>query len=193
MQKKIEVLHLKPSELNTTFQNPRKITNEAMEKLKSSIEKYGDHDCIKIDEAHNIISGNQRVKAMIELGIDTPILCKKLIGYSEKELKAINIKSNEHYGEWDYDLLSEWQNDIKDLDLEINVPIIEFDDLGVTGFQDRQFTNKKVPLQIGKLFYLVESEILERMFFINIKKITNEHKIIIQKKIEELEDEILFN
>lgn len=112
--KKIEILHLKPSELKHNFGNPRKCSKEKLEELKKSLEKFGDHDVIKIDENNNIISGNQRIKAMIDLGIDMPILCKKLIGYSEKELKAININSNEHAGEWDYDLKEEWEKDLND-------------------------------------------------------------------------------
>ena len=114
--KKIETLHLKPSELKHDFGNPRKCSKEKIEELKKSLEQFGDHDIIKINEKNEIISGHQRIKAMIDLNIDTPILCKKLIGYTKKELKKINIDSNEHVGEWDYDLLSDWKDDIKDLD-----------------------------------------------------------------------------
>ena len=112
--RKIEVVHLKPSELKHDFGNPRKCSKEKIEELKKSLEQFGDHDIIKINEKNEIISGHQRIKAMIDLNIDTPILCKKLIGYTENELKKINIDSNEHVGEWDYDLKDEWERGFDD-------------------------------------------------------------------------------
>jgi len=148
--KKIEVLHLNPSQLKHEFGNPRKITETKKKELKKSLEKYGDHDLIKIDESHNIISGNQRVKAMIELGIDTPILCKKLIGYSEKELKAINIKSNEHYGEWDYDLLNEWMDELKDFDKELDIK----HELDKEEIEDDMPEVKDTTVKLGDLYRL---------------------------------------
>jgi hypothetical protein len=119
--KKIEVVYLKPSELKLDFGNPRKIQDYKKEELKKSIEKFGDHDVIKINELHQVISGNQRIIAMISLNIDTPILCKKLIGYSENELKKINIDSNEHSGEWDWELKSKWEDEINDFEKDIDV------------------------------------------------------------------------
>ena len=53
---------------------------------------------------------------------DTQVLCKRLIGYSESELKAINIKANTHAGEWDMDKLAEWTADLKiDLSLDLEI------------------------------------------------------------------------
>ena len=117
--KKIEVCYNKPKDLKTDFGNPRKITKAKMDELKKSIEKLDDFGVIVINESNQVISGNQRVQAMIELEIKTPICCKKLIGYTEQEQKAINIKSNEHSGEWDYEVLNDWLEDIKDLDFGI--------------------------------------------------------------------------
>ena len=47
-----------------------------------------------------------------------PIICKKLIGYSNKELKEINVQSNTHSGEWDYDKLDDWENDLMEFALK---------------------------------------------------------------------------
>lgn len=116
--KRIEEIHLKPSELKHDFGNPRKITKQKLEELKKSFKKLGNHDIIKINEKNEIISGSQRIKALIEMGIDSPILCKKLIGYTESELKAINVQSNTHVGEWDYDILDNWEDDLKNWDFD---------------------------------------------------------------------------
>ena len=116
-QKKIEVVYLKPSEIRLDFGNPRKINTRDKDSLKRSLEKFGNHDIIKIDNNLSCISGSQRIEALIALENDTPVLCKKLIGYSKKELRIINIKSNEHSGSWDYDKAEEWKDDLLNEDL----------------------------------------------------------------------------
>ena len=39
-------------------------------------------------------------------------MCKKLIGYTDAEKRAINIKDNTHAGEWDLDVLAAWTADL---------------------------------------------------------------------------------
>ena len=120
MDKRIEVIELPVSELKTEFGNPRKpLKKKAKEKLKESLDNLGDFGVIVIDENNNIISGHQRVSILRD-NPDTQVLCKRLIGYSESELKAINIKANTHAGEWDMDKLAEWTADLKiDLSLDL--------------------------------------------------------------------------
>lgn len=99
--KKIEVVEKKVKELKNNFGNPRKITQKKREELEKSLDTYGDFGLILIDEDDNIIAGNQRVSVLKEKDENTQVLCKKLIGYSKSELRAINIKDNTHNGEWD--------------------------------------------------------------------------------------------
>ena len=55
-----------------------------------------------------------------EIDPDTVVTCKRLIGYTEAELRAINIKDNTHAGEWDLDLLADWTADLNmDLGLDL--------------------------------------------------------------------------
>lgn len=120
MDKRIEVIELPVSDLKTDFGNPRKpLKKKAKEKLKESLDNLGDFGVIVVDENNNIISGHQRVSILMD-NPDTPVLCKRLIGYTESELKAINIKANTHAGEWDMDKLDEWTADLKiDLSLDL--------------------------------------------------------------------------
>lgn len=120
MDKRIEVIELPVSDLKTDFGNPRKpLKKKAKEKLKESLDNLGDFGVIVVDENNNIISGHQRVSILLD-NPDTPVLCKRLIGYTESELKAINIKANTHAGEWDMDKLAEWTADLKiDLSLDL--------------------------------------------------------------------------
>lgn len=117
--KRIETIEMKVKDLKDEFGNPRKITKKKKEELKESLNTFGDFGLILIDEKDNIIAGNQRVSIMKDEDPDRVVLCKRLIGYTESELRAINIKDNTHAGDWDLDLLADWTADLSvDLGIE---------------------------------------------------------------------------
>jgi len=117
--KTIEVVEMKVSDIGTNFGNPRKITKKKNEELEQSLDMYGDFGSFVIDENEDIIAGNQRLAILKKRDPDTLVLCKKLIGYSEAEKRAINVKDNTHAGEWDLDILADWTADLgMDLGLE---------------------------------------------------------------------------
>lgn len=124
MEKKIEVVRMKVKDIRNGFGNPRKITSKKKEELEKSLDDFGDFGLILIDEHNDVIAGNRRVSILKEKDPDTEVLCKKLIGYTESELKAINIKDNTHSGEWDIDLLADWTADLE-LDLGIDDKIVD--------------------------------------------------------------------
>ena len=114
-EKRIEVCRMRAGDIKTEFGNPRKISKKNMERLVHSMERYGDFGIYLIDEQDNIIGGNQRLKVVLEkFGPDKVLDCKRLIGYTDAELRAINVKDNSHAGEWDLDLLTDWTIDLKD-------------------------------------------------------------------------------
>jgi ParB-like chromosome segregation protein Spo0J len=124
------------NELKEFQENPRKITKKALSSLKKSLKEFKDFQILVIDENNRVISGNQRFLAMKEIGIEK-VDCKRLIGYTESELKTISIRANNHSGEFDYDLLSELMKDVEDLELT-GFSEIELDKLNVeynTDFQ----------------------------------------------------------
>ena len=113
MEKRIELCKIKAGDLRTGFGNPRKITKNKLQDLEESFEVLGDFGIFLIDEHNNVIGGNQRLKVVLRnYGPDHIVDCKRLIGYSKSELRAINIKDNTHEGDWDLDLLSEWTADL---------------------------------------------------------------------------------
>ena len=113
MEKRTEVCKMRAGDLKTGFGNPRKISKKKLDELADSLEMLGDFGIYLIDEHDNIIGGNQRLKAVLRrYGPDTMLDCKRLIGYTEAELRAINIKDNTHAGEWDLDLLADWTADL---------------------------------------------------------------------------------
>ena len=122
MGKSIEVVEIPLSELKDDIGNPRKITKKKAKELQESLEQFGDFGIIVIDEHNNIISGHQRVNALkANKGENETVLCKKLIGYSETELRAINIKATTHAGDWDMDKLADWTADFN-LNLGFELP-----------------------------------------------------------------------
>lgn len=120
-EKHIEVVEMKVSDLKNGFGNPRKISAKKKQELKESMERLGNFGLVLIDEEDNIIAGNQRVSILIEENPEQTVLCKRLIGYTVAELRAINIKDNTHAGEWDLEALAEWTADLNvELGLELN-------------------------------------------------------------------------
>ena len=113
MEKRTEVCKMRAGDLKTGFGNPRKISKKKLDELADSLEMLGDFGIYLIDEHDNIIGGNKRLKAVLRrFGPDTELDCKRLIGYTEAELRAINIKDNTHAGEWDLDLLADRTADL---------------------------------------------------------------------------------
>lgn len=117
-EKRIELVKVKLSELKTDFGNPRKIKKQGISELKDSIKTFGDFGVFVIDENNNLISGSQRARAMLEQGKDVEVDCKRLIGYTEIEKRIINVKCNQHSGEWDSEKLASW---LADLDIKIDI------------------------------------------------------------------------
>lgn len=119
MEKRIEVVEMRACDIKTGFGNPRKITRKKIEELERSLDMLGDFGVFVIDQDNNVIAGNQRLSIIKNKNPDTILCCKKLYGYTEAELKAINIKDNTHAGEWDVDMLADWTSDLV-VDLDVN-------------------------------------------------------------------------
>lgn len=123
-EKRIEVVELKVKDLNFEFENPRKpLTPKRKQALEESLEKLGDFGVIVIDEKNSILSGNQRVKILYAIDPNRTVLCKRLIGYSDGEKKAVNIKANTHAGEWDMKKLAEWTGSLH-IDLSTDLTVL---------------------------------------------------------------------
>lgn len=127
--KRIEVLTLEADQLNSNFGNPRKIKREKRQELMASLESYGDFGVFVIDENNSLIAGNQRWQIIMGNDPKAKLLCKRLVGYTEAEKRAINIKDNTHSGEWDLDLLAQWTADLT-VDLGIESKEKPLDDAG---------------------------------------------------------------
>lgn len=146
-KKRIEVVEMRVGDIKFGFGNPRKIKKKKKEELERSIEQYGDFGLFLIDENNNAIGGNQRATTMAAQDPDRIVLCKRLIGYSEADLRAINIKDNTHAGEWDLDLLADWTADLT-TDLGLDLKELDYNELtrnlGIDGAIVRMGSKKKL-------------------------------------------------
>lgn len=121
MGKIIEVCKMKVGDLKHNFGNPRKISKKKAEELERSMDMFGDFGIFLVDEHDNVIAGNQRSLILTRRDPDIEVDVKRLIGYTEAELRSINIMDNTHAGEWDLELLADWTADLNlDLGIDLN-------------------------------------------------------------------------
>ncbi len=94
--------------------NPRQLTEQQAEVLKKSLEKFNLVEIPAIDTNNTLLAGHQRMKLMMLLGrgdeeIDVRVPNRKL---TEQERDSYNILSNKATGEWDWNILANWNQDL---------------------------------------------------------------------------------
>jgi len=121
MEKKIVLEKMRVGDMKHNFGNPRKISKKKVEELERSMDLFGDFGIFLVDEHDNVIAGNQRSLILSRRDPDIIVDVKRLVGYSEAELRSINIMDNTHAGEWDLELLADWTADLNlDLGVDLN-------------------------------------------------------------------------
>jgi ParB-like chromosome segregation protein Spo0J len=108
MEGKLKIVYKNISDLKHPEYNPRKITKAEMEKLKSSIREFGFQDPAIVNihpgRENNIVGGNQRVSAALELGyVEVPTV---EVDLDENREKLMNVALNRISGEWNEEKLS---------------------------------------------------------------------------------------
>ena len=97
----------KISDLIFAEYNPRQLSTDQYEHLKSSLSRFGFVDPVIVNmyktRKNIIIGGHQRVKVWKDMGnTDVPCVEVKLDHDKEREL---NVRLNKNTGDWDYDIL----------------------------------------------------------------------------------------
>ena len=100
---KIKYTTRKIEDLVLNDDNPRTIDLEGMETIKKSLTELGQLDPILIninkDRKNVVLSGNQRLRAMIELGWKECDVAEVDIPLNRE--KAVVLMMNNHQGSWD--------------------------------------------------------------------------------------------
>jgi len=111
----MDIVYKKISDLAEYPNNPR-VNDEAVEKVKRSIEEFGFKVPMVVDSKGVIIAGHTRLKASKELGLDE-VPCIIADDLTEAQAKAFRLADNKtnEFARWDYDMLSK---ELKDLNME---------------------------------------------------------------------------
>ena len=113
MNDKLHIVQVKISALNPAPYNPRKWSEETTKQLTESIQRFGLVDPILVNSNTNrknvVIGGHFRLHVAKQLGYkEVPVVYIDIPNIeSEKEL---NIRLNKNLGEWDYELLAEFDD-----------------------------------------------------------------------------------
>jgi len=94
--------------------NPRQMSDKQKTELTKSLESFNLVEIPAIDIDNIIIAGHQRLKILQDIGrgeeeIDVRIPNRKL---TDEEFKEYNLRSNKNTGDWDYDLLTNFNEEM---------------------------------------------------------------------------------
>lgn len=124
-------------ELHAAIYNPRKISGQQFKALKKSIKENGILSPLIVNQrtGNTIVSGHQRLKAAIELGIkEVPV---KFIDVDEQKEKVLNLGLNKISGAFDAPKLEEVMKNL------ITLPDLDMEE---TGFSSQEI-NKMLAVQ----------------------------------------------
>jgi len=107
----LQVIYVPINDLKPAPYNPRKWSKEAVEQLKESIKRFGLVDPFLVNSAperqNTIIGGHFRWTVAKEIGMATVPIVYINIPDLEKE-KELNLRLNKNQGEFDWDLLGQF-------------------------------------------------------------------------------------
>nr|BDD45332.1 adenine methyltransferase [Elusimicrobiota bacterium] len=106
----VKIANLKPSEYN-----PRRWNQKAICDLTTSIQKFGLVDPIIANSARNrrniVVGGHFRLQIAKDLGFkEVPVVYVNIPDFNKE--KELNIRLNKNSGEWDYDLLANFDEEL---------------------------------------------------------------------------------
>lgn len=111
----VTITNVSVKDLNPAPYNPRQWSDNAIKQLTESISKFGLIDPILVNSAanrHNIvIGGHFRLKVAKDLGYKTVPVVYVNIPDEAKE-KELNLRLNKNLGDWDYELLAEFDESL---------------------------------------------------------------------------------
>lgn len=112
---KLQIQTIKIDELNPALYNPRRWSEDAVEQLRESISRFGIVDPVLVNDAPGreniVIGGHFRLKVAKDLGFTELPVVYVTIPELERE-KELNLRLNKNLGEWDLDLLKEFDEAI---------------------------------------------------------------------------------
>ena len=105
----METFKIQIGKLKNTDYNPRVIDTFKYESLKKSIAEMPEMLEVRpllVDEDFNILAGNMRFRACMELGFEE-VYVKQTTNLTDIQKKELMVKDNISYGEWDEQILGD--------------------------------------------------------------------------------------
>lgn len=133
----LSIVQVSTSELKPAVYNPRKWDKGAIDRLTESIKRFGLIDPLLVNGAKErkniLIGGHFRLKIAKDLGYtEVPVVYLDIP--DEQKEKELNLRLNQNTGDWDYDLL-------KDFDINLLLDV-GFDDLELSSIWDENLSTE---------------------------------------------------
>lgn len=111
----LKIVEVKVADLKPAQYNPRKWSEPAIEQLTESVKRFGLVDPILANSNSKrlniVIGGHFRLKVAKDLGIkEVPVVYIDIP--DETKEKELNIRLNKNLGDWDYELLAEFDESL---------------------------------------------------------------------------------
>lgn len=126
------------NKLKPATYNPRQISKKQYKDLEESIDKFGLVDPIIVNKDMTIIGGHQRYKIWVEKAkqssIDDITIPCVVLELNKEQERELNIRLNKSGGEWDFDLLSNFEIEelkdwgFKEIELGLNIDKIDIEE-----------------------------------------------------------------
>lgn len=151
------IIDIKPAEYN-----PRTLTDAQKEQLSISVSKFNIADPIIINKNNNIIGGHQRVKVLIDLGVEEVDVRVPDRLLTEEEEKELNLRLNKNLGEWDWDLLEGFSSQLL---LDVGFSDEELDQIFKVSLDPEEKDDaipdtRETDIKLGDMFQLGEHRLL---------------------------------
>ncbi len=125
----LSITHVNINTLQPSLYNPRKWSEVAAAQLAESIKRFGLIDPLIVNSAPErngiVIGGHFRLKVAKDLGYTQVPVVYVSIADEAKE-KELNLRLNKNQGEWDYDLLAQFDQSFLQ---DVGFSSIELDDI----------------------------------------------------------------
>lgn len=124
----MKIVQMSPDSLTPYSGNPRKITEEAVDRVAESIRRYGWQQPIVTDQNHVVVVGHTRLQAAQQLGL-TEVPVHVADDITEEQARAYRLADNRtgEMSRWDEDALALEAREFPDELVETYFPTVDLE------------------------------------------------------------------